>query len=354
MPRSISILVNDMASGIDQAPQFLVERHGAWQDFRGGSPDEPMGDLQVRLAKVLDQVMQIQEQNATQNVMPLLEPVMRSIYEQIVPGDLRALLDKAASDHPDDPPELRFHYSKRFDWLPWELLCDPVTYLGCRFQIARFPIAPTIPEIDESSARTVSSIRNLLAKGVFHNGTAHLKADWQSTFNPPPAIDKADKDNASSADVSDALGRDILHLTCHGVYDDATRKYYWAMDPTDGFGFLSGIHNDFFAQRKLAQGRPLVFANACAYTGAVGGLIPGFGRELYMRGAQNTIGVFARLSQSVAIPFARDFYSHLLDSGLSIGNALVKTKRQYHKTAIEPSHLFYALYGPATSRYQYV
>ena len=107
-----------------------------------------------------------------------------------------------------------------------------------------------------------------------------------------------------------------------------------------------------FALFQLTQGRPLVFANACVLSNQARGVLPGFGREFFMRGAQNAIGAFARLMTATAIPFAQAFYTRLLVDGLSIGQALLDTKRQFHE-GNDPSHLFYCLYGPPGTRFKY-
>jgi CHAT domain-containing protein len=126
------------------------------------------------------------------------------------------------------------------------------------------------------------------------------------------------------------------------------------MNPADPLGSLNGIDKDFIAGQRLQNGRPLVFANACAHTGKLGGLVSGLGRELFSSGAQNTIGALARISQRVAIPFAQKFYAHLLGNNEPIGLALCNTKREFHTGATDPSHLFYCLYGPPGSRFEYV
>jgi hypothetical protein len=64
------------------------------------------------------------------------------------------------------------------------------------------------------------------------------------------------------------------------------------------------------------------------------------------------VGTLAPISKSVSLRFAKQFYAHLLDEGLSIGKALWRTKLDF-KTAgeLDPSWLFYCLYGPHETQF---
>jgi hypothetical protein len=362
MGQTISLMVN--AGRLDNGqilPQFLCERGGAWQNFGSGKMDVSLAQLQATLGKKLDLTMTaLANDPAAQG--GILDPISGTLYEQILPEKLQQLLTDAAGapGAHADPPELRIHIAvPTLDWIPWELMRDATDYLGVRFRIGRFPVSPTVPPIDETSPRQVSRLAHLLGMGVFDHA-APIATTWRETFSPPPAVTQLIMPESNGGnqtnwptrkDVTDAMMSDILHITCHGKFDDDDQSYYWAMNPASTLGALGGINAQAFAVLQLTQGRPLVFANACVLTGQSAGVITGFGREFFMRGAQNAIGAFARLTTATAIPFAQAFYQRLLVDRLPIGQAL-ETKRVFHK-GNDPSHLFYCLYGPPGTRFEY-
>jgi CHAT domain-containing protein len=362
MSQIISIMVNAIGQPTDPVPQFLCERNGAWQMFGSGPLDAPLAQLQSTLRKRLDLTMDAFAVNPA-TPAGMLDGIGATLYEQILPEKLRQLLtDAAAQPGADvDPPEVRIHIAvPSLDWIPWELMRDPKDYLGVRFRIARFPVSQTIPVIDETTPREVQSITHLLGQQVL-DPHSPLEATWLQTFAPPAAVQQVVMPQANGAnppnwptrkDVTEAMMSDILHITCHGKFDDDDQSYYWEMDPKSTLGSLGGVSAQNFAVLQLTQGRPLIFANACAVAGATKGVITSFGRDFFTRGAQNAVGTFARLTTATAIPFAQAFYKHLLVDGMPIGRALVEAKRDFHKGP-DPSHLFYCLYGPPGTRFKY-
>jgi hypothetical protein len=360
MAPTISIMVHALP-GKDPIPTFLYEQNGAWQDLKSGDLAISTSEMQQRLGENLNVIMQSAENNPGQSVMASLVNATAKLYEQLLPEKLRDVIGHAAATAaPDDPPILRIHLATtKFDWVPWELLRDDRDYLGVSFQIARLPVGQTLPAIDEQQPREVKAIHNILGQTVLDATQAPLKAVWQDTFVPPcGVVHKLIPANGAPPwptidDVIAAFKADVLHLTCHGMYDESGKSYFWAIDPDNQLGALAGVGTDTFANVRPIGGRPLLFANACAFTGKQIGLVPGFGRELFARGIQNAVGAFARVSKTVAIPFAKSFYQRLLDDGDSIGRALVLTKREFHQHATDPSPLFYCLYGPPGTRFKY-
>ncbi len=361
MAQTISIMVNALP-GDDPIPQFLYEQNGAWQDLKSGNPAFTMSQMQQSLGNQLNVLMQAVENNPGAKVMGSLLNVTTTLYEQLLSDKLRDVLEQAAASAPaGDPPILRIHLATpKFYWVPWELMRDPNRdYLGVLFQIARMPVGQTLPDIDEQNPRKVKSIHNLLGQTVIGPAQAALETAWQSTFVPPGQVNQVLIPNGGAPwptieDVMTAFKADILHLTCHGMYDESGQLYYWAIDPANALGSLAGISLSTFANIKPVGGKPLLFANACAFTGKTVGLVPGFGRDVFGRGIQNAVGAFARISKSVAIPFAKAFYKRLLSDGEPVGKALLLTKREFHQNdPSDPSHLFYCLYGPPGTRFEY-
>jgi CHAT domain len=355
MPETISIIVYSIGNSED--PYYFVERNGAWQDFGCGLPAKGLTKLRSASDKLLDRVAALINANSPA-ALSALSNLCGTLYRQLLPEKLRTVLEKSAAASVE-PPILRLHIQEKFDWIPWELMADSQNYLGLRFQIARLPLDVTGPSLDEATAKTVRTLHNLLGHDVIDNNPALLQV-WDQTFSPPADIvPYCFKPNGSAVRlgptfIGTGLTGDILHLTCHGAYDKDAEMYYWALDPNDGQGYLSGITPGFFDAKPLRNGRPLVFANACAFSAEVEGVLIGFGRKLFVSGAQNVIGTFSKVSQRTAIPFARSFYTRLLNGKTPIGQALLETKLEFHTpNAGDPSHLFYCLYGPPGTRFEY-
>jgi len=361
MAETISIMVNNLGSPKVPIPQFLCERNGAWQVFGTASPDFAMAEIQANLGRRLDLTMDALQNNPAP-VGGMLDAISSTLYELMLPEKLRQVLTTAAANAGAEAPDLRIHIAApALDWIPWELMRDSVDYLGVRFRIGRFPISPTIPPIDETRPREVRSITNLLGQQVLDDQSP-LAATWLQTFAAPAAVRQTTMPNAHGADppgwptlrdVTAAMVSDILHITCHGRFDDTDQSYYWAIDPSNTIGSMAGVNTQTFALFQLSNGRPLVFANACALPDQAKGVLPGFGRDFFTRGAQNAIGAFARLTKETAIPFAKAFYQRLLVDGQPIGQAMLETKREFHTKRVDPSHLFYCLYGPPGTRFKY-
>jgi hypothetical protein len=361
MSEMLSIIVNTLGGSGD--PYYLVERNGAWQDFGCGTPLKPLKEMRREYNDLLQMVNVVTARNIDDparqtDVYQMLYGMCSALYQQMLPDALQKLLQKAACGA--EAPGVRLHLAQAFDWVPWELMRDPVGYLGLRFVISRVPIDKTLPVLDEVKTKDVKRVRNLLGRDVISNNPA-LLAEWQTTFEPPNTVQYLYMPNGGGEYpkndvVNDMDTHDIFHLTCHGAWDPKGNRYYWTLDPGQmGLGFISGISEFNFLNLALPEGRPLVFANACAEVGDVDAMFTGFGRELFKRGAQNVISTFAKVSRPVAIPFAKEFYQQLLVENKSIGRALLDTKRKINAAgAQDPSHLFYCLYGPPGTRFQYV
>jgi hypothetical protein len=373
MARDVTLMVLSGLAGGDGLPQIFWEQKGVWCDL---SSHEARNVAQIRnvLDGQLKQFMAWLVQTPGAEVWTALRTLcLKKLYEQLVPQGLHKVLqDAAATAAGDDIPILRVHTP--IDWIPWELMHDGVDFLGLRFQIARLPIGPKVPELDGQEAHKVQRIYNLLARNLFTN--AGLFGQWQQTFAPllAPAVQEVrfptaaidGDDYPTLGDLESAMSPDILHITCHGgEVDTDDGKVYWTLDHKAKFHYDYRIKADnveMLGQTTpiFAGTRPLVFGNACASVKAAGGdgsgapgLVPGFGPVFFAQGAAAFVGTFVPITEALSVEFACEFYRRLLHDGLPIAQALWATKKYFRdQGGNDPSYLFYCLYGLPGTRFQ--
>jgi hypothetical protein len=376
MATDVTLMVLPGLTGGDSLPQIFWEHRGIWCDL---SSREARDVVQAR--RVLDATLKQLMVRIVEAPGAVVWPVLRTVclmqlFEQLVPPPLRDVL-RAAADTASvgDIPLLRIHTP--VDWIPWELMHDGVDFLGLRFQIARLPIGPTAPNLNGDGPHQVRRVYNLLARGLCTE--AGLFGEWQQTFAPllaPPAQEVRfpagaidGNDYPTLGDLENAVGPDILHITCHGgAVDTDDGKVYWTLDRKAKFFYDFRIKADnveMLGRTKpiFAQTRPLVFGNACASIqtaagdGAAGGpgLVPGFGPTFFAQGAAAFVGTFVPITEKLSVQFACEFYRRLLQEGLPIGQALWATKKHFNdQGGNDPSYLFYCVYGLPCTRFQIV
>jgi hypothetical protein len=278
-----------------------------------------------------------------------------SLYAALVPWDIRVLLQQTR----EPGARLNIHAQAAFDWIPWELLFDPElqAFLGLHFQISRLPIV-TKPPVAATQPRVVRHIHNVLGKKVLDQaGDAALFDKWVTTFAQvdPSNVTCIPSGHAAAyvgvEVLQEAVSSDILHVTCHGMRNDALGNF-WTLDK-DASTYVGAISSEAIGVLPLTNGRPLVFGNACFSAAAATGMSSGLGPAFFRRGALNLIGTLAPVSKTLAIDFARKFYADLFGSPgnggpHAIGEALLSAKNSFHAAAGgDPSYLLYCLYGPA-------
>ena len=276
------------------------------------------------------------------------------------------MLKTAAANAPaNDPPILKLHLATGAEWVPWELLHDGTGFLGLRFLIARQPTLRQENPARGAARRHVASIHNLLGNNVLD---AAARAAWAGTFaaiGPAPAVTLFPNGTSvfpSLDQVAAAADADVLHITCHGgLLDPVSNEHYWTLDDNSSQVFKYRIFPLTVREMGFKR-RPLVFGNACASLVGPAAAAPGtanfgFGADFLSAGALNFIGTIAPISKQMAVDFAGRFYSLLFGNGApgkTVAAALWEAKRQIHGLLPrqDPSHLFYALYGPPEATYE--
>ena len=222
--------------------------------------------------------------------------------------------------------------------LPWELMRYQDTFLSLERPMARMPMGRAFPRIQAPQMREGGKLRFLL-----------IYADPEKTL--PYAKDEIEKiREALESDATlagqleivtladrDITGRrlnqelqsgtfDVIHFAGHAAFDDE--------DP-DLSGLLLHDKEVFFAQkiRRLLEGRPLVFLNACQtgrtanenaaqqVRGYLQKSAEGLASAFIYGGALGCIGSLWPVYDTPAAEFAIDFYRRLL-KGYTIGEAM--------------------------------
>jgi hypothetical protein len=361
----------------DSVPQVLMFQGGLWRDMSPSMGSQVVGASTVKrsIEERLTEMMSTVDKNLP--VSSGLRTAFEKYYEILAPLPVRQALAEAAVEGTATgvAPLLRLYLHSLCEWVPWELFFDGTNFLGLRFQIARLPFVPRGPDIAGAGPRPVRRIYSFLAENVFDE---EQRDNWKATFNGfagaagrevrrPPLDDPADA-FPTLDDLQAAGDADIIHVTCHGAFEDVPlaatpqKQFIWTLNHLRKMPFTYHITSQIVEGLALESG-PLVFGNACSSAAGAGqaevfgGLTPSFGAAFFAQGARNFIGTFAPITKRTALAFAPKFYELLLtgragaDAGIPIGQTLLEVKKHFEarKSAAgdnDPSHLFYCLYGP--------
>jgi hypothetical protein len=343
--------------GAGLAPALLLEDRGLWRETQS-PPGQTLNVTWPALQEAL--VQAVEHTPPGSNAIDGLVGIAISLTDDLVGPDVMRALEEARAAAEGEPPLLRVHLSPAHEWIPWELLHDGDDFLGLTFRIARLPILPNPPERPHDCTHRVEIVRSLLGKDVAQPEEDDYKT-WRSTFVGllpegvnadllPPEQAVLDWPRISALREE----ADIVHVTCHGMVDEQSQPYWTfnAAGPAMDYRFNAAQFNS--VRKAFKKRRPLVFGNACTTTTFTGPNHPPLAKDLFELGALNYIGTLAPVRQNLAVRFARVFYEALLDDGLDVATALLKTKqtcRAHTGWASDPTYLLYCLYGPPEMHY---
>jgi CHAT domain-containing protein len=372
MANVISIMV--LPTGSNEAlPQILLERNGIWVDMSPALDVRMLtsvSEIRQRIDSLLVEMMSQIRGNQVPS-WAALKAAFRRHYNAIVPSGVNAVLQEALQTPANETTLLRIHTHTSTEWIPWEILHDGIDFLGVRCQIARLPIVGRATQLNHPTRRQISQIYSFLGKNVFHHSlAAQLNLEWKDTFVGVPQATVIQHQypvfngavaNFPNVDhvVDAALDGDILHITCHGGLQDKDGQFYWTLDHNSTLTFSYHINANILSDLNLSRG-PLVFGNACTSSqpgDGQGGLASGFGSQFFAQGALAFVGTFAPITQKMAVLFASRFYKFLFGIGgngaIPVAQALFEAKKHFLDAhEIDPSYLYYCLYGPAETIFE--
>lgn len=260
----------------------------------------------------------------------LMRDVGDLMYRLIIPEQMQSLLAGSPCSLTVTTNDLE---------LPWELMHLGKEFLCVELPVARMPMGRTIPRRPKPP-QPRSKLRFLL---VHADPEDNLPLARQEVEMIKEALDRDWKDRievkvlmrteSSGRELNEALrrgGYDVIHYAGHAGFDDKD-------------GDLSGLllHDKeiFFAQkiRRILEGRPLVFLNACE-AGFVANAkdVPQISRYLQepaeglasafiYGGAVGCIGALWPIYDGPAAEFAISFYGYVLE-GYTLGEAMRRAR----------------------------
>ena len=243
--------------------------------------------------------------------------------------------------------------------LPWELMVADGEPLCTRQPVARMPMGRALPRARQLRDGG-GKVRFLLVhsdpeKTLSKAGqeVAEIEARLKADLGDRIEVIRLEPAQASGDQLNDALrgGRfDVIHYAGHAAFDK---------DDGDLSGLLLHEREVFFAQkiRRLVEGRPLVFLNACesgltaneTQPQQVGRYLQlpaeGLASAFIYGGAVGCIGSIWPVYDGPAAAFAVAFYTAVLD-GYPLGEAMRRAREQNRKD--HPNQVTWAtfvLYG---------
>ena len=281
-------------------------------------------------------------------------------------GDLmyRLLMPEAMQRYLDDTPCSVTITTNDLE-LPWELMWYRDDFLCLDRPVARMPMGRAFPREDPPRAR---GSNKLLFRLIYADPQGNLPAAEREVDQIKEGLTAAwgDQIQVDVLKGADATGRqlnedlrsgkyDVIHFAGHAAFNER--------EP-DLSGLLLHGEEVFFAQktRRLLEGRPLVFLNACESgrtanadeLQSVGTYLQkpaeGLASSFVYGGALGCIGALWPVYDDAASEFAVTFYSRVLE-GYMIGEAMRRARiRIREKFPRQITWAAFVLYGDPTFR----
>jgi hypothetical protein len=259
--------------------------------------------------------------------------------------------------------------------LPYELMSYRDTFLCLERPVARMPMGTAFPRTPRV-VRTSPKLRFLLIySDPFKNLPAaeqeivelekSLKQDWQEHIE----IEVIGPDKATGRQLNEVLRKgtfDVIHYAGHAYFDEEDADLSGLLLFDDDFFRTNNARREqhFLAQkiRRLLEGRPLVFLNACQSTRTANeekpqkvenylqGPAEGLAAAFIYGGALGCIGANWPIYDTAAAKFATTFYSNVI-KGYMIGEAMRRARIEIREKF--PNNITWAafvLYGDPTFR----
>ena len=296
------------------------------------------------------------ERASVQSVNGLAQSVGDLMYRLLMPEAMQRYLDDTPCSVTITTNDLE---------LPWELMWYRDDFLCLDRPVARMPMGRAFPREDPPRAR---GSNKLLFRLIYADPHGNLPAAEREVDQIKEGLIAAwgDQIQVDVLKGPDATGRqlnedlrtgkyDVIHFAGHAAFNE--------QEP-DLSGLLLHDEEVFFAQktRRLLEGRPLVFLNACE-SGRTANASELQSVESYLQkpaeglassfvygGALGCIGALWPVYDDAASEFAVTFYSRMLE-GYMIGEAMRRAR--IHTRERFPRQITWAafvLYGDPTFR----
>ena len=320
------------------------------------SPPKPIENTEkIRNFTVLNNKDQVP---SSQNIDKLIGEVGDLMYRLFMPERMQEYLYQTPCSITITTNDLE---------LPWELMCYDNNFICLNRPIARLPMGEAFPRRERKTHSPSEKLRFLL---IFSDEDQHplpaaekeidmIKAGLEKGWEKQIEIKVLKRDTVTGRELNKILRSgmyDVIHYAGHGVFN--TKQ-------PEQSGLLLSDNEVFFAQkfRRLLEGHPLVFLNACESGRSANEKNPqkidhylwkepaeGLAKAVIYGGALGCIGALWPIYDDAATEFAIHYYNKVLE-GYMIGEALRKAREHIHKKY--PNQITWAafvLYGDPTYR----
>jgi hypothetical protein len=286
---------------------------------------------------------------AEADVDGLLRDLGELMYRLLLPDAMQRYLEDDAASVTITTNDLE---------LPWELMYLD-GYLCLKRPVTRMPLGNAFPRGERAPTPMRAKIKFAL---IYSDPTGNLPGarreveqirDNLASLGDQIEVTVLAADTAGGLDLNDALRNgsyDVIHYAGHAWFDEE--------DP-DLSGLVLAEGEVFYAQkiRRLNEGRPLVFLNACSsarirneVAGGVYDQLPaeGLASAFIYGGALACIGSIWPVPDRQAAQLATAFYRNVLD-GHMIGEALRMARADlFRQNPRDPTWAGFVLYGNPT------
>ena len=277
-----------------------------------------------------------------------LLPLGTQIYEELVPGPIRLLLEKLSTQKAPGQPLLLVTNEQAF---PWELAHDGRAYWGQQWAIGRELLSD---HEQPRQHRTPPGSRILLAGNPTDDlpvTQQELGTTYELFLRHGYTVRQLSSKRLTKQQFAEALASPdyrLIHYSGHAVVAHATPTHATVAD--SGL-LLAG--NELLTPQEIKRrlnGRPWVFLNACnsaqtdqtATTTLIGASLAA---AFVLGGAELVIGTLWPIPDEGANAFATALYAELV-AGAAIGEALRRVRTQLlHARPFDPIWAAYVLYG---------
>ena len=321
------------------------------EDFFLRTRDSPTRD--AKYVKVYNDVTQDKK---FQNVNEMLQNIGDLMFKLCIPDEMKNYFIDSQFSITLNTNDLE---------LPWELMSYDGKFLCLEKPVARMPMGKAFPRKYKEIVKTEKVLNFLLIYSDYKNNLTFgrneiklieekLTEDWESEVKIKTLI----QEEATGRALNDVLRTgtyDVIHYIGHAMFDE---------EKPDLSGLLLYGGERFFAQKmkRLLEGKPLVFLNACQTGRSANEETPqmiedylqkpaeGLASSMIYGGALGCIGSLWPIYDRPAAEFAVEFYSKVLE-GCMIGDAMRCARSAiYQKYPNQITWAAFVLYGNPTYR----
>lgn len=288
-----------------------------------------------------------EQQYPFDDIMTDVRALGETLFRDYLPEDIQHLAK-------DWPEMITIAVSSSISWFPWELVHDGENFWGIKFNIYHEPRKPVSMRLTGTQNEPLSYPK----KEVYRRGidVINLKTilsvigesihDYAAFDGPFSGINldgisvqyqyKPDRTTL----IQKMCDSQIVYFLCD-CDKDALELIISKSDP------VNRLNIDHIMLDDLNVYGSLIFANASfsALEQYDSEKIRTFGNAFFQKQAAAFIGLVGEISPGLAFKFSIEFYRQLFISDLSVGAALMHTRRTMKERSEPPYWLLYTLFG---------